>query len=336
MDQQKDNQRHIGQDQKGHSYGPQFTNVRNKEPMTLSYVSKKLEKLTTALYMVTDIMNDQEPMKWKLRESGVELLSDIMLATGASQNERMNLLRLVEKKIEKVISFLDVAGTARMMSEMNATILKKEYVAIKDTIQNELVRPASLGGAVLHESFFNVPHELPSKTPALSPEGDSSPRNVHVRDQREETQKDIRSAAQSEQVKYFPPTVSTEKKDIITPTSLMSDKPLSQPEKESRTESAPPPAVAHAAPHLRIERPTLMEARPGTTRADANTVARDDRRKIILALIKQKPSLTVKDIAKSISGYSEKTIQRELLAMVAEGILAKKGERRWSAYSLAQ
>jgi DeoR/GlpR family transcriptional regulator of sugar metabolism len=79
-----------------------------------------------------------------------------------------------------------------------------------------------------------------------------------------------------------------------------------------------------------------MEARPGTTRADANTVARDDRRKIILALIKQKPSLTVKDIAKSISGYSEKTIQRELLAMVAEGILAKKGERRWSAYSLAQ
>jgi len=30
--------------------------------------------------MVTDVMNEQEPMKWKLRESGVELLSDIMLA----------------------------------------------------------------------------------------------------------------------------------------------------------------------------------------------------------------------------------------------------------------
>jgi len=79
-----------------------------------------------------------------------------------------------------------------------------------------------------------------------------------------------------------------------------------------------------------------MEVRPGVTRSDANTVARDDRRKIILALIKQKPSLTVKDIVKSIPGYSEKTIQRELLAMVADGILVKRGERRWSTYSLAQ
>jgi len=65
-----------------------------------------------------------------------------------------------------------------------------------------------------------------------------------------------------------------------------------------------------------------------------NDSDRDDRRKIILALIKQKPSLTVKDIAKSIPSVSEKTIQRELLSTVSEGTLQKRGERRWSTYSL--
>ncbi|KKW37164.1 MAG: hypothetical protein UY81_C0002G0022 [Candidatus Giovannonibacteria bacterium GW2011_GWA2_53_7] len=171
MDHQKDNQR-IGQDVKGQSFGPYLSNVHNNvDPMTLNYISKKSEKLTTALYMVTDVMNEQEPMKWKLRESGVELLSDIMLAAAASSSERLTLLRLVEKKIEQVVSFLDVAWTARMMSEMNAAILKKEYVAIKDTIEKELSRTVGVGGSVLHESFFHVTRELPSRSAHVEENG---------------------------------------------------------------------------------------------------------------------------------------------------------------------
>jgi len=346
MDHQKDNQR-IGQDSKGQNNGPYFANVRNKEPMTLSYVSKKSEKLTTALYMVTDIMNDQEPMKWKLREAGVELLSDILLATAASSANRFNLLCLVEKKIEKVISFLDVAWTARMMSEMNATILKKEYVTIKDTIEREL-RQLSTGGTMLHESFFDVTPELPKETsrtqssdvrPPVSHQG--AVRTSDVREDRErptEIQKDNQTGF--EETKTSSPDI--EKKNVTTPVSFMSDSALHASEKKSVVNDIPasrPPSfqpAPHAPVYVPKERPALAEVRLGAGRADANTVARDDRRKIILALIKQKPSLTVKDIAKSIPGYSEKTIQRELLAMVAEGILMKRGERRWSTYSLVQ
>ena len=43
----------------------------------------------------------------------------------------------------------------------------------------------------------------------------------------------------------------------------------------------------------------------------------------------------IKDVSPLISGCSEKTIQRELLAMVYAGILRKMGEKRWSRYSLA-
>ena len=43
----------------------------------------------------------------------------------------------------------------------------------------------------------------------------------------------------------------------------------------------------------------------------------------------------IKDVSPLIGGFSEKTIQRELAAMVQAGILRKVGEKRWSRYSLA-
>ncbi len=63
---------------------------------------------------------------------------------------------------------------------------------------------------------------------------------------------------------------------------------------------------------------------------------RQDRRGLILDVFnKSKGLLSVKDIAFSIKDCSEKTLQRELLALVDLGILKKEGERRWSKYILA-
>jgi len=65
-----------------------------------------------------------------------------------------------------------------------------------------------------------------------------------------------------------------------------------------------------------------------------SSVAHADRRNIIINLIKDKISVNVKDISIVIKDCSEKTIQRELIALVNEGVLKKEGERRWSVYSL--
>lgn len=63
--------------------------------------------------------------------------------------------------------------------------------------------------------------------------------------------------------------------------------------------------------------------------------SKDSRQSVIIKLLSKKSGLSIKDFAESIKGCSEKTIQRELLAMVAAGTLKKEGERRWSTYSLA-
>jgi predicted transcriptional regulator len=58
------------------------------------------------------------------------------------------------------------------------------------------------------------------------------------------------------------------------------------------------------------------------------------RQDIIISLLKKKDELGIKDFVSSISGCSEKTIQRELASLVSKGLIKKEGEKRWSRYSL--
>lgn len=65
-------------------------------------------------------------------------------------------------------------------------------------------------------------------------------------------------------------------------------------------------------------------------------VKKNGRQSIIINLLKRKKEIMIKDVSPLIDGCSDKTIQRELLSMVHNGILNKVGEKRWSRYSLAK
>jgi hypothetical protein len=60
-----------------------------------------------------------------------------------------------------------------------------------------------------------------------------------------------------------------------------------------------------------------------------------DRRSSILAVIESRGGVTIKDIVAVLPGVSSKTIQRELMSMIQDGILTKTGDRRWTVYSRA-
>lgn len=60
-----------------------------------------------------------------------------------------------------------------------------------------------------------------------------------------------------------------------------------------------------------------------------------NRRKILVELLNKKDKISIKDAVSAIEGCSEKTVQRELLSLVRDGIAVKEGERRWSTYRKA-
>ena len=96
---------------------------------TLSPVSyTKTNKLITALYMVTDTIDKEEPMRLKLRTLGIEILSD-------SASLQKGILSNLNEKINAVLSFLNIASDVGMFSEMNCNILRKEFIELKQSIQ---------------------------------------------------------------------------------------------------------------------------------------------------------------------------------------------------------
>lgn len=67
----------------------------------------------------------------------------------------------------------------------------------------------------------------------------------------------------------------------------------------------------------------------------AVALKKNGRQTAIFSLLKKKGEIMIKDVSPMIPGVSEKTIQRELLSLVKQGVLRKEGEKRWSKYSLA-
>jgi hypothetical protein len=71
-----------------------------------------------------------------------------------------------------------------------------------------------------------------------------------------------------------------------------------------------------------------------TLNSTPNLADRQDRSNKIISLIKGKKDISIKDISLAFTDCSEKTIQRELNALVLKGQLKKTGAKRWSRYSI--
>ena len=87
--------------------------------------------------------------------------------------------------------------------------------------------------------------------------------------------------------------------------------------------------------HRKTATPRTTKVRTQIAHSEGSaTTGGDDRRARIKTIIEAKKEATIKDISEIITDCSEKTIQRELNAMIEENIVKRQGERRWSKYSL--
>lgn len=99
------------------------------------FISLKAEKLTSALYLVTDFLSDSEPLKWKLRSRSIDLL----LEAGAVSRRVMSYGRTggaeaFASLVSDLVFLLEVADKTGSVSEINFSILKQEYLDLKDLL----------------------------------------------------------------------------------------------------------------------------------------------------------------------------------------------------------
>jgi len=246
------------------------TSLAQYETNGLSFLSyNKTSKLITALYMITDIMDKEEPLRNKLRNLGANIISDIYLLKG--QN---NFSEKINDRISEMFSFLEIASNIGLVSEMNYSILSKEFFELKKAIGNFVYQ----NDQKWLEEFIK---ENPNQTDQY---GNSN------------TDKTFK---------------------------------VNSPKGQTRV------GVQRA--------DTLLRALSDRIPSLNNNDFKNKRREEIISIIKDKAKdspnfdgVTITDIKSigqgELASCGEKTLQRELVSMVSDGILVKRGEKRWSRY----
>jgi hypothetical protein len=237
----------------------------------LTFFSKKSERIISALYLVSNFFDNEDPIKWKTRTLGVELVTKAGHLSFAPTSDQEALLLELRKVLLEIESVLQVLHVAQMISPMNYRVLSSEAQDLAGLIPKQPIESPKEGEKYINDAFFFVePY-----TSEVYPE-------------------------------------------------LLENRNKQNPLKES---------VLYKGHSIKAinqkDLPTLVG------KISQVSIQKNSRRELIVGTVKKIGNVTIKDITFVIKDCSEKTLQRELLALVEENVLRKQGERRWSRYSLA-
>jgi hypothetical protein len=243
--------------------------TNENKPDLVTFVLLKGEKIVAAVYAVTAFLSDSEPLKWKLRESSLDLLSELSFLRQSGGSYRSSMLDRVTGYLRSLIALFDVGLASGFVSEMNFRILRNECVNLIEKIKD-------LSSASSLESSLRV--EMPllvAAAPVAAPET-------------------LSYTTQGQSIK----------------------------DRKSFNQSAQHNVQNNG------------QIRAGGS-SKITTHRNNARRDSIIKFVRGKGWIAIKDIAAAVPGCSVKTVQRELAALVSEGVLKKQGDRRWSRYILA-
>lgn len=222
----------------------------------IAEVCERAQKITEALYRVTDLFRDQEPLKWVLRKEGVGILEAILNLKAHLPHEGFRELNLIGERIERTIQILELASSSSFISETNFQVLKREYGFLVDVIENR------------RSEFLLEPLII---------------------------------------------------KEEIKPLSI----------KGSKNESRKPSnSIGQSFGHL-------YNGHSRDNNGQKSRTTSNERKQKILSYIKEKDWVSVGELARFFQGkISEKTVQRDLIGLAAEGLLLKEGDKRWRKYKM--
>lgn len=212
--------------------------IKTKE----NYLFKKTEKIVAAIYLVSNLLKDKEPIKWKLRERSMSLMSSALVLNDELSFDKDLAIKDMFFDLSEILSTTSLANLSGLLSPMNYNILSSELEKVLKYLKDNFVIDREKNGYILSEKFFK---------------------------------EDIAIASKSD----------------MSAKSVIKDNMPEAPKKNTRKTA-------------------------------------------IIDLLKTRSNLTVKDVAQVVTDCSEKTIQRELIELVSQGLVKREGERRWSRYSL--
>ncbi len=257
-------------------------------------IAQKTEKLVAGLYLVTELIDQSDPMKCALRTSAIGLLSSMnTLAQDEVKDIRKEYVQSL-KIVSEILSLFHIAKLSGVVSEMNGSLLTQGFTSLYTILDKKQIK---LSETFLEEGvgedFKEV--EILGKQPILSSFSFTSKKENPTDYVKKET------IAEKEA------TQKLNRGDSVDDSSqVMTKKDL-------------PAFTKLVAPEKKVVNGVFK----------ARKLSRRDQ---ILTLFVKGVDMNIKDVSSKIKGCSEKTIQRELNALVFDHIVERIGEKRWSRY----
>lgn len=174
---QKDTQYQTAEN-KGQSVSDSQYYAMQDKHQKMSFISKKTEKIATALYMVTDFIPESEPLRAQLRTIAISLMAKTRaMVSRASLPERFEIDE-IGGLFDDAVAFTELSGTIGLVSQMNSTILLSELSKTATelrTLYGTSLYPSALHstptGVVLDPELFAVtmPAPTPRPVPVVAP-----------------------------------------------------------------------------------------------------------------------------------------------------------------------
>jgi hypothetical protein len=259
----------------------------------------KTNKLISALFMVTEVMDREEPLRTKFRNLGADIISDIY-----SSDKGQDYYNQINNRVSEVLSFIEIATSVGIISDMNSKILTKEFLELKKAITYITPKKEDnwLEEFMKEEEVFENNVFEKTSLPTIRHINLFSNRSTRIGVQKGSTL----LQALSDKMPDLSKTKKTDSSNLSNINGIHKHEETSK----KRHEVIISVIKDKMKNSLNFDGATISDIKNG-----AHNLS--DNESLIL------------------SSCGEKTLQRELVSMVSSGVLKKTGEKRWSKYSLS-
>lgn len=269
----------------------------------LTYIYRKIIRISEAVYLTTNHISDYEPLKGKIRTISVDLVNVSVRIRNTKNYEQENVrYDALLTGMADLKSLLEIAVVVGIINESNFFILDREADSIFSSI-TEKVKNGGYFNVAVTPSFFDIEMETiqTRSNRTADRKGHQLKDKQYANKNSSESIKDIGHVTNG-RIKNVTSDVGSEELDVVN--------------------------------KGRVKDTVLTDKGHINPRNALKTVERAGRSISVMNLLKDKQSVSIKDIIMLLPQYSEKTIQRELLKLVKTGFVKKQGVKRWTFYSV--
>ncbi|MEK7606325.1 MAG: DeoR family transcriptional regulator [Patescibacteria group bacterium] len=93
--------------------------------------TEAISRIVSALYMVTGLLSDNEPLKGHLRNKALNIFSEIV----SFVKDKKKTVLDIQISLEEIMSLIDTGGRAGLISQMNRNVLLEEIIRFSNTLE---------------------------------------------------------------------------------------------------------------------------------------------------------------------------------------------------------